>query len=385
MRFPLTLFAALALGASIGGVWGYFRAGPSAGLSDMMDVATQRANDAATSAKPAPRVYVDESNFEFGSMQNNTTQSHEFTFENRGDQPLVLIAGQPTCKCTIGEVPAQPIPPGGAGRVLVEWTPRALGDFRQIAPILTNDLRTPRVELTVHGTVVATAGLEPQQFDFGRIHVGDPAKATALLTSMDRESFQLTVEPPTESDGRPLLTAETSPLSADELPDGAKSGYRITLTASDRLPIGFFLESVTLKTDLKGMELIRPFAQAQVEGDFSIRGQSFNQEMSLLNLGVIPSSEGKISKLLVVLRGEHADDLEMEVESVDPPEIEVRLAEIEHPKPGLAHVKMEVRIPPGAPPIVRLGNDLSDDGEVRLRTNHPDSPVVSFRVRVAVR
>ncbi|QDU87486.1 hypothetical protein Pla175_08480 [Pirellulimonas nuda] len=385
MRLPLTFLIAILLGASVGGAWGYLRIGPSASVEQMIDTAQAPVpGEAPAAAVPAPRAYVDLQHYEFGVMQNGTTQSREFHFENRGNAPLELIAGQPTCKCTIGEVPSEPIPPGGSADVLVSWTPRALGDFRQTAPIITNDLRAPRIELTIHGEVIETAGLEPQQFDFGRIRAGEPATASALITSNDRDAFELSVETPTDADGKPLLTAETTPLTADELPEGAKSGYRITLGADGQLPLGYFSETVTLKTDLEDLPEVSPYALAHVEGDFSIRGPLFNQEASLLSLGVVSGSVGTATKMLIVLRGEHADALTLEVAEVDPAEIEVSLGEIEHPKPGLAHVRMEVRVPPGSPPVIRFGNDQTEYGEVRLKTNHPDSPVVNFRVRVAV-
>lgn len=394
MRFLAAVLTCLVFGAAAGGVAGFLRVGESARLEQMIDLqGAAGAIESATDPGPAsqttpsgPRVYVALPNYDFGVMQKGTTLSHEFELENRGDEPLELTAGQPSCKCTIGEVPKDPVPPGGKVLVKVTWTAKIdPGEFRQTAPILTNDLKNPRVELQVFGNVIRTSGLEPQDFDFGRVRVGKPAEAEAVLTSTEKDSFKLTVDPVLGEDGEPLIVAETIALGADELPAGAKSGYRINLKSSGRMPLGYFSQLVTMQTDLPDLPKFEPYVRAMVEGDFSIRGRGYVNEEDLLKLGFLDSRKGARVKLLLVVRGEHAEGATLELASTDPDVLQVTIGEPRRAKTGVTHFPVELVVPPGLPPMARLGNAQSEDGQVRFRSNHPDTPEFGFRVRFAVR
>src|SRR5262245_19147029 len=73
---------------------------------DFNDPAVEKAKELA------PRIAIDEANYQFGSMQRGTHKSHEFTIRNIGQSPLKLRVGGTSCKCTLGEVTEKPLPPG---------------------------------------------------------------------------------------------------------------------------------------------------------------------------------------------------------------------------------------------------------------------------------
>ena len=68
-----------------------------------------------------PLAAIDETTFEFGSMEQGKSMTHEFVIFNRGTAPLKLEQGPTTCKCTLSELDNNVIEPGKAATVtLVE-------------------------------------------------------------------------------------------------------------------------------------------------------------------------------------------------------------------------------------------------------------------------
>lgn len=47
--------------------------------------------------------------------------SHTFTFTNDGDAPLIITKYKVECTCTKVTFPKEPIPPGGAGEIIVDF------------------------------------------------------------------------------------------------------------------------------------------------------------------------------------------------------------------------------------------------------------------------
>ncbi len=122
----------------------------------------------------SPRIQVPEPHYDFGTMQRGTSKSHEFVIRNVGTVPLKLRSGGTTCKCTLSKVPDQPIPPGGSTSVKLEWTAKSdSGPFRQTATILTNDSIQSQMDLTVDGQIMATSGVQPSDFVFDKVTVGE--------------------------------------------------------------------------------------------------------------------------------------------------------------------------------------------------------------------
>lgn len=60
---------------------------------------------------------------DFGSIQQNTTNDHVFTFTNTGDKPLIIESALGSCGCTVPDYPKQPIQPGETGEIKVTYKP----------------------------------------------------------------------------------------------------------------------------------------------------------------------------------------------------------------------------------------------------------------------
>ncbi len=85
--------------------------------TDNVAVAAQR--DEA--AKQLPVMQFDESEFDFGTIDQGTPQEHTFVFTNTGNAPLIITDAKSTCGCTVPKKPDAPIAPGEKGELLVRF------------------------------------------------------------------------------------------------------------------------------------------------------------------------------------------------------------------------------------------------------------------------
>lgn len=331
-------------------------------------------------------VKVDEPKYDFGSMQRGTSKSHEFTVRNIGTAPLELRKGTTSCKCTDFIVPTDPIPPGGSVKVRVEWAAKSdNGPFRQTANLLTNDQLHYSVELNIEGQIMSTSGVEPSDFAFDKIPVGESRSASIYVMAMLQD--EVTVTDPLLSDAatRDNFDVKIEPVEPKELPNPkAKSGMKITVTAKPGLPVGKFVEWLSLKTNMPDAEKLEIPVQGQIVGDISVRGIGWSEEAGAMKIGSVKSKDGKRVNLNLAVIGEHADDTKFEVKSVDPPEMKVTLGEPKKLKDGLVHTPLVIEIPPNTRPMVRLDTSQGEAGHILLSTTHPKIKELKVGVHFAV-
>ena len=85
---------------------------------------------------PAPKVVVNQSRYDFNTLDLASAGSHEFVFSNAGKAPLKLAAGQTSCRCTMSSIEEKEIPPGGSTKVKITWKSNDRpGPFEQTAKI----------------------------------------------------------------------------------------------------------------------------------------------------------------------------------------------------------------------------------------------------------
>jgi hypothetical protein len=388
MRIISIILVSAVVGILVGGALAYVGAVAEANIASSPPVAA-----AQEETKPPPRteekvarIEIDNPNFEFGSMQAGTKKSHTFAVRNVGKAPLSIRVGQTSCTCTVGAVTDKPIPPGESGEVRLEWTARGgSGPFQQTATVHTNDPYQSQLELSVRGEVTEAQGVEPRDFAFDKLAVGESKTAVVHVMAMLQD--ELTVSNPTFTDP---LTADKfdvkiEPVDMATLPDSkAKAAVRITLTAKPGLPIGRIHQALALKTNLPDAEHLEIPVVGQVVGEISVHGNDWNSESGDLMLGKVKSSEGRRSKLNVVVRGADAANVRFEVQSCDPPELKVTIGEPRKLKETLLHVPIEVEVPAGTRPMLRLGTAQGEAGRIVLKTTHPKIPELVLGVRFAV-
>lgn len=99
-------------------------------------------------------IEFDELSFDFGTITDGEVVTKIFTFENTGDEDLILLTVNGSCGCTVPESwPKHPISPGDSGEIKVNFNSTGrVGNTRKTVKIEANTLPTVNI-LTITGVV----------------------------------------------------------------------------------------------------------------------------------------------------------------------------------------------------------------------------------------
>ena len=92
--------------------------------------------------------------FDFGKIKVGVPATHEFTFTNSGDSPLIISTVQASCGCTVTAYSKEPIEPGASGFVTATYNAAKVGQFNKTVTVNSNT-EQGLVQLTIKGEVVA--------------------------------------------------------------------------------------------------------------------------------------------------------------------------------------------------------------------------------------
>jgi hypothetical protein len=384
MRILGIILTAAILGTAVGAAVAYVEVrrdlDPINDLPGDVQIAPRASNEAL------PTAVAVEPHYNFGTMQRGTTKSHDFEIRNTGVAALTVRAGTTSCKCTLSEVSDTAIPPGGTTHVKVQWTAKAdNGPFRQTANIYTNDPLHPTLELTVDGEILSASGVEPADLAFGKIAVGESATAQVYVMSMLQDKIDVNTPELSNVESRDRFDVKIEPVETKDLPNKlAKSGVRVTLTAKPGLPVGRFFQWLSVKTNMADAEKLEIPVQGQIVGDISVHGTGWSEEQGALKVGSVKSSEGYKGKLHILVRGQDAEKVSFQLKSADPPELKVTLGEPKKLSGELVQVPLEIEIPAGIRPMVRLDTAQGEPAHIVLTTTHPKVKELAIGVHFSV-
>jgi hypothetical protein len=90
---------------------------------------------------------------DFGQIKQGSPVTHEFTFTNKGEVPLVISTVQASCGCTVTSYTKDPIAPGGEGFVKATYNAANVGQFTKTVTVNANTAEGV-AKLTIKGEVV---------------------------------------------------------------------------------------------------------------------------------------------------------------------------------------------------------------------------------------
>lgn len=77
------------------------------------------AKPVSTTPKSFASIKFDKTIYDFGFVEIGKKITHEFSFTNVGNAPLIITDASSTCGCTVPDAPKEPIPPGGTATMKV--------------------------------------------------------------------------------------------------------------------------------------------------------------------------------------------------------------------------------------------------------------------------
>jgi hypothetical protein len=260
--------------------------------------------------------------------------------------------------------------------------------FAQTADILSNDPQRPVVRLKVRGWVTERLRAAPENVNFGGISAGQESTAEFELFSYYDDHFEVVDREWTDTETADLYDVNWEPLPPERIAEEphARYGLRARVTLKPGLPLGPINQTIRLTTDLPAAPPIVVSFGGKVASDVSIVGPSseYDNEIGLLKMGVVPTTEEKSVRLFVLARGPNRDKLDLQVAEIAP---DVLRVEIGPPKPmgdKAVGYQMEITVPRGSRPVSCLGSEKGALGKIVLETSHPQAPRIPIHVRVAV-
>ncbi len=388
----IALLAAI-LGVGIGVALGYYEVGE---VETRLTPPIEESNAEILTAediKAFPKASFDSLEYDFGTMQRGSTESHEFIVTNEGEKPLSIEVANTSCKCTVGDVDNDSIAPGESTPIRLEWVAKTgIGEFSQVAIIRTNDPRNSRIELKVTGIVTDKTGLSPQEFILGRMTTDQRRSASVFLVGYDETPIEIEAKLAKDANKPELYdiqVEQVEDLSKIPLP-AATSGVKLTVTAGPKLPLGQLTEWIEVTTNLDDTEVVRIPIVATVEGNVSIRGREWAKNLGAVIFGRIKKEVGDEANLFISVKGEQAADATASVGTVWPEWLEVSTGDPKKIRDEVTHIPLKIKVPVGQVPAIYNGKSAENGGQgngearVQILTNLPNTPEIDVRVRFII-
>jgi hypothetical protein len=327
---------------------------------------------------PPPKAVLDETEFDFGTMDQQQKGTHVFNVKNEGEGDLELRIANTSCGCTSvklahllwepkkGLPPTEAIrvPPGQSAAVEMSWdTELRAGDFRTSAKILSNDVALPIVETFVSGKIVAFVEQTLIQVQFDEARSSESTTQSMYVYSRKLDNLELTGFDTSNE----LITATFEPAPADYLSlMEAKSGVKVIVDVKPGLPIGPFSGKLTLKTNYAERPTLDLTVAGQVVGDVILTPDD------RIDFQTVKVNQGGTKNLFIKVRT--PDPVEVKVAKVPVAFLKVSLKPSESAK---NFYRLTVEVPAGAP-----GGDFR--GTIELETTHESAKLIKIPVRGSV-
>lgn len=353
-------------------------------------VAGKTPKSIAKSPDARPRVVVENGiDHDYGVMELGETKKHDFLIRNHTDKPLSLSIVDTTCKCTVGNLPDEAIPPGETGTVTLEWIAKIYApDFRQSATLRTSDEINQLVVLSVHGHVIEAVHADPPTVAFSAVTFGSSRSQEISLVAYDAEELEVRAMEWLDPASADRFRCDWRPMRDDELfgDPKPKIGLVGTLTVKEGMPLGPFREELTLKLQSGKERIVGIPVEGRVVSDVSLVGQGFREESQVLEFGVVEAGVGATRRLRMIVKGPHHEGFQVVGSSADPEGIlEVVVGErIPLENKAVAIFPLDISIRKDAKPISRIGLQGRPAGKIELETTHPIVKKIPIEVRFAV-
>ncbi|HEX9251346.1 MAG TPA: DUF1573 domain-containing protein [Ignavibacteriaceae bacterium] len=137
----------------------------------------------------APKVGVQQPNYDFGTINQGVVVSHSFVVSNNGGDLLKILDVKAACGCTAAKPEKSELKPGESTNIAVSFNSKGRkGPQTKTVTVTTNDSEKPQVTFTFTCNVVvkevneSTAGAKiffPEtQHDFGKVPEGKKVEYT---------------------------------------------------------------------------------------------------------------------------------------------------------------------------------------------------------------
>lgn len=102
---------------------------------------------------PKTTIKFEQSEYDFGKVKDGEKVTHIYKFTNTGKEPLIINSAKGSCGCTVPEWPKDPVAPGAAGEIKVEFNSKGkVGQQSKTVTIMANTDPNP-TQIIIKGVV----------------------------------------------------------------------------------------------------------------------------------------------------------------------------------------------------------------------------------------
>lgn len=109
----------------------------------------------AAPAGPTTTLKFEQTEFDFGTVDQGEKVNHVYKFANTGNEPLIISNAKGSCGCTVPSWPKEPIPVGGTGEIQVQFDSKGKKNKQSKRVTITANTDPAQTFLTISGEVNA--------------------------------------------------------------------------------------------------------------------------------------------------------------------------------------------------------------------------------------
>jgi hypothetical protein len=398
MKFWLTTIIAALCGMGAGGGWTVLEMHRNADVSLPSDRRQETPielspDQSSDGTEQSPKIeVVDNGIFNFGSMERFAKLEHTFRIKNVGNGPLLLRKGKTTCKCTMSELTQGEVPPGEVAEVTLEWTGQSSGDnpeFEQSVELITNVPDQETLRLVIRGYVTETVRALPDELTIGRVSSNTGGEAEFRLFAFRSDQIEILETEFEYAPLAPYFDLAFEPLPAGEVAaeKGASCGLLGKLTVKSGLPLGPIMQTIRIRAMADKEAVIHLPVRGQAMTDMIIASsREYDPVRNLLTFGTLQRAESAQTSLNLFVTGPHRHETRLTVGEIDPPEyFQVEISPPQELNEGKTiKYSVAIQVPPGLPPINRMGSIQAPLGRIVLDATHPLTKEVPIRIKFAI-
>lgn len=308
----------------------------------------------------APKFVARQNVYDFGTIKEGQKVIHDFIVENGGEEQLVFDASG-TCDCTTIVISATQVAPGATTSIRFIYDSKNVdGHDEESLKVVTNDPQLPLATLTLRGEVNRTFVVDPSVLSFGAIGRDERATRTIRISAKD-----MTGELKISQIGceRPEIKTQVK--------SGSDEHEKVIEVAVDALalPPGRLETKLDLHTNYGERGVIQVPVDVEVKG--SIRVEPEILALRRLDAGAGGAGTVTVSALDEVTRF-HITGTEYLLDTGQEPQVTVQES-----KAAQAY-QITVKFTPGLTAGFHRG-------QVKLKTDNPQQPEVTFMVNARAR
>jgi hypothetical protein len=297
------------------------------------------------------------------------------------------MLGHTTCKCTLGNLNDNKLPPGESTTVTVKWEVKT-GDamFEQNAEIITNDPRHNPLHLTIHGQVIDTLRPEDYQFTLNDISANEPTAVRLRVFAFRGNELSVVNHTWAKPEYVDHMDVSFEPLSAEELASrkGSTAGLAIVLRVKPGMPLGPIAQTLRVAFNLANHDPLEFPIQGTVVSDIGLSGPDVNSQRLLVNMGTLQSGVAARRTVYVIVKGPYRDQTRLQLVGVEPQrDFAATLGEPLRDNPRLDRYPLSIEIPATAVPVARTADETY--ARVKFQVTHPQVKEMTVLVRYVVK